>query len=61
MEVKTNQLKEESIHEDLTVVKMDGPSVEIVVEHCQDCHLHNELSLRHDEEKYVDFALSCKF
>ena len=59
--MEEQRLQEPSRHEDLCVVDEDSPPVHIVVEHCQDCHKHNELSLRHDEEKYVTFALNCKF
>eukprot|EP00599_Poterioochromonas_sp_BG-1_P007940 CAMPEP_0173150622 /NCGR_PEP_ID=MMETSP1105-20130129/11075_1 /TAXON_ID=2985 /ORGANISM="Ochromonas sp., Strain BG-1" /LENGTH=953 /DNA_ID=CAMNT_0014065803 /DNA_START=330 /DNA_END=3191 /DNA_ORIENTATION=+ len=42
--------------EESTITPPDHLDVVIAVEHCCDCHLHNDQSLRHNPTKYVSMA-----
>jgi hypothetical protein len=46
---------------ELTRYLPDHLDVIICVEHCMDCHLHNNQSLRHDVQKYVQTANAVLF
>lgn len=44
-----------------TLAVTDYLDVIVAIEHCTDCHLHNDQSLRHDAKKYVKAAISVLY
>jgi hypothetical protein len=56
-----NQHSNNSSSSELTRYLPDHLDVIICVEHCMDCHLHNNQSLRHDVQKYVQTANAVLF